>query len=413
MATDRKTLEAAARGVAVMVHSHNGPKTKLARELLVAEVQARADWAEAEGLDGEARRPASSSPCGWACCSVPGLGGERALRRVHRGVRGRWRPDAVEGLRPAASLRPSEPACGRGLRDGEAPAGGRPAGTGRLPGAEGRPPHSCAGTASLATTTGRRSNAVTRKSRVSTRRGRTSQRVASPASRRGDLGMASGMASSYAVAVRRAASYARRLRRSTRWRVEDLRCRARANRSRGQRSWRCRPSSSGRGASGTLPGLAPLIFEFGSLPKGVFPTPGDFYERLGPFLGKLPSGHRYSIEIRNAEYLTPEYFELLKSHNVAHVFNSWTRMPALEEQIQLPGAFSADFTVVARIAQGRPDVPGGGRYVSALRSHPGSQRAAREALADIARRPSIGNTRRTSSLTTDSRGSRRDDRGGR
>ena len=98
--------------------------------------------------------------------------------------------------------------------------------------------------------------------------------------------------------------------------------------------------------------LAPLIFEFGSLPKGVFPTPGDFYARLDPFLGKLPEGYRYSIEIRNAEYLTPEYFDLLKSHNVAHVFNSWTRMPALEEQIQLPGAFSADFTVVRALLRG-------------------------------------------------------------
>lgn len=36
---------------------------------------------------------------------------------------------------------------------------------------------------------------------------------------------------------------------------------------------------------------------------------------------------------------------MLGSHGVAHVFNSWTRIPSVAEQIELPGAFCADFTV--------------------------------------------------------------------
>ena len=41
-------------------------------------------------------------------------------------------------------------------------------------------------------------------------------------------------------------------------------------------------------------------------------------------------------------------------HNVAHVFNAWTRMPALDEQAQLPDAYTADFTVVrALLRKGR------------------------------------------------------------
>jgi hypothetical protein len=39
---------------------------------------------------------------------------------------------------------------------------------------------------------------------------------------------------------------------------------------------------------------------------------------------------------------------VLREHNVAHVFNSWTRMPPVGEQIELPGAFTAPFAV-ARI----------------------------------------------------------------
>jgi uncharacterized protein YecE (DUF72 family) len=100
--------------------------------------------------------------------------------------------------------------------------------------------------------------------------------------------------------------------------------------------------------------VGPLIFEFGTFNKSTFPTRADFMARLDPFLKALPEGFRYAVEIRNQEYLTPEYFQLLASHNTAHVFNAWTRMPTLDQQAELPGAFTADFTVVrALLARGR------------------------------------------------------------
>jgi uncharacterized protein YecE (DUF72 family) len=100
--------------------------------------------------------------------------------------------------------------------------------------------------------------------------------------------------------------------------------------------------------------VGPLIFEFGTFNKSTFPTPGEFMARLDPFLAALPQGFRYAVEIRNPEYLIPEYLDLLKSRNVAHVFNAWTRMPTLDDQVQLPDAFTADFTVVrALLKKGR------------------------------------------------------------
>jgi uncharacterized protein YecE (DUF72 family) len=100
--------------------------------------------------------------------------------------------------------------------------------------------------------------------------------------------------------------------------------------------------------------VATLIFEFGTLAKSMFPTPDDFLERLEPFLAALPKGFRYSVEIRNPEYLVPGYFGVLVSQGVAHVFNAWTRMPELTAQIEMPGAFTTDFTVVrALLAKGR------------------------------------------------------------
>lgn len=97
--------------------------------------------------------------------------------------------------------------------------------------------------------------------------------------------------------------------------------------------------------------VAALIFEFGQLAKTDFPTPADFLERLDGFLGKLPGDWPYAVEIRNREYLTPEYFTVLARHKVAHVFNAWTRMPSIADQIAIPGAFTANFSVVRALLQ--------------------------------------------------------------
>ena len=48
------------------------------------------------------------------------------------------------------------------------------------------------------------------------------------------------------------------------------------------------------------------------------------------------------------------YFAVLREHGVAHVFNSWTRMPPIGDQLDLPGALSGPFIVArALLQQGR------------------------------------------------------------
>jgi uncharacterized protein YecE (DUF72 family) len=101
--------------------------------------------------------------------------------------------------------------------------------------------------------------------------------------------------------------------------------------------------------------IAVLVFEFGTFGKQTFRDVGAFLAQLDPFLGALPAGFRYAVEIRNQEFLTSEYFKCLRSHRVAHVFNAWTRMPDLSEQMQLPEVYTADFTVArALLRKGRP-----------------------------------------------------------
>lgn len=100
--------------------------------------------------------------------------------------------------------------------------------------------------------------------------------------------------------------------------------------------------------------VATLVFEFGTFNKTTFPTADAFLARLGRFLGALPDGFRFAVEVRNPDYLNADYFALLKGHNVAHVLSAWTRMPELGDQAELPGVFTADFTVVrALLSKGR------------------------------------------------------------
>jgi len=98
-----------------------------------------------------------------------------------------------------------------------------------------------------------------------------------------------------------------------------------------------------------------LIFEFGTIAKHSLAGLDDFLKRLDPFLAALPPHFRYAVEVRNPEFLAPDYFDCLRARGVAHVYNAWSRMPPLREQMAVPGSRTAGFTVCrALLRQGRP-----------------------------------------------------------
>ena len=102
------------------------------------------------------------------------------------------------------------------------------------------------------------------------------------------------------------------------------------------------------------PRVAALILEFGSFPRQCFPDTGVFLKQLDPFLAALPRDFRYAVEIRNPEFLSPKYFACLRSHGVAHVFSSWTRMPEIGVQMHVRDAYTSGFTVArALLRRGR------------------------------------------------------------
>ena len=91
----------------------------------------------------------------------------------------------------------------------------------------------------------------------------------------------------------------------------------------------------------------PFLFEFQTIAKSSDIGPQRFANRLDEFFSALPREGQYAVEIRNEDFLTPMYFAVLREHGVAHVFNSWTRMPPIGHQLDLPGSVSASF-IVAR-----------------------------------------------------------------
>ena len=98
----------------------------------------------------------------------------------------------------------------------------------------------------------------------------------------------------------------------------------------------------------------PFVFEFQAIGRASGVTPEEFATRLDQFFSALPRDAGYAVEIRNEEFLTPMYFAVLREHGVAHVFSSWTRMPPIGDQLDLPGALSGPFIVArALLQQGR------------------------------------------------------------
>ena len=91
-----------------------------------------------------------------------------------------------------------------------------------------------------------------------------------------------------------------------------------------------------------------VMFGFSRFWPGDCEHGRDFVADLDTFLGKLPKGWPYGVEMRNSYWLREEYFACLARHGVTHVFNSWEAMPSVGEQMALPGTRTNPELVAAR-----------------------------------------------------------------
>ena len=91
-----------------------------------------------------------------------------------------------------------------------------------------------------------------------------------------------------------------------------------------------------------------LMFEFSRFYPADYEHGRVFVDDLDRFLGRLPKGWPFAVEIRNKHWLRPDYFECLKRHGVTHIFNSWEAMPPVSEQMSLADSRTNSDLVAAR-----------------------------------------------------------------
>ncbi|HEY3855140.1 MAG TPA: DUF72 domain-containing protein [Verrucomicrobiae bacterium] len=91
-----------------------------------------------------------------------------------------------------------------------------------------------------------------------------------------------------------------------------------------------------------------LMFEFSRFHQSDYEHGRDFVADLDRFFGALPKGWPYAVEMRNKNWLAPEYFACLSRHGITHVFNSWDAMPPVSEQMTLEGSRTNPLLAAAR-----------------------------------------------------------------
>jgi len=81
----------------------------------------------------------------------------------------------------------------------------------------------------------------------------------------------------------------------------------------------------------------PLLFQFPPLGGALTRQPERFAERLAAFLGGLPRGPVYAVELRDRQLLCGDYVQALEATGARHCINLHPRMPGVDEQRALAG----------------------------------------------------------------------------
>ncbi len=92
--------------------------------------------------------------------------------------------------------------------------------------------------------------------------------------------------------------------------------------------------------------LAAMLLQFPYFNKKAFPKPAAFVERLAGFLPKLPKGKRFALEIRNKNWVSEEFLNLLREHKVAFALIDHPWMPRPAELFERFDPITAEFAYI-------------------------------------------------------------------
>ena len=92
--------------------------------------------------------------------------------------------------------------------------------------------------------------------------------------------------------------------------------------------------------------LGPLLFQFPYFSQSAFLSGEDFLARLKIFLANLPAGFRFAVEIRNKDWLSAEFFDLLRARQIAYALTDQSWIPGPHEIFEKFDPITADFTYI-------------------------------------------------------------------
>ncbi len=92
--------------------------------------------------------------------------------------------------------------------------------------------------------------------------------------------------------------------------------------------------------------LGVLLLQFPYFNKMAFASVDAFVARLSPFLGRLPRGVRFALEIRNKNWLVPKFYDLLGEHGVALALIDHPWMPRPSQLFVAADPITTDFAYI-------------------------------------------------------------------
>jgi uncharacterized protein YecE (DUF72 family) len=92
--------------------------------------------------------------------------------------------------------------------------------------------------------------------------------------------------------------------------------------------------------------LGPLLLQFPYFNKNTFASREQFDKILRPFLSALPKDFRFAIEVRNKNWITWDFVELLREHSVGFVLLDQAWMPRIDTLAQALDLVTSDFCYV-------------------------------------------------------------------
>jgi uncharacterized protein YecE (DUF72 family) len=125
-----------------------------------------------------------------------------------------------------------------------------------------------------------------------------------------------------------------------------------------------------------------LLFQFAPQALG---GPDRFAARLADFLGALPSGPLYAVEVRNRELLAPPYIQALAAAGACHCYNVLTRMPDLATQARFVPSEGWPATIVRWLVAPGLSYEDAGRRFAPFDRMQAPDPATRRAVAALAR----------------------------